>query len=288
MKSVMHHRFSEVPSVSIPRSSFNRSHGVKTTFDGGYLVPIMVDEALPGDTFNVRLSGFARLATPVFPIMDNMVMETFFFAVPYRLVWSNWQKFCGERIDPGDSIDYTIPVIDDVNNVANESLADYMGLPTKIAAAYEVSALPFRAYNLIWNEWFRDQNLQDQVEVGSTARLDDGPDDIADYVLLRRGKRHDYFTSCLPWLQKGDAVTLALGTVAPVVSTGVVPTMSNASENRTLRSVAASGYISASSNWGATGGIKFGSTTDETLTGLETDLSAASASTVNEFRLRLD
>jgi hypothetical protein len=213
----MKHRFSEVPDVKIPRSSFDRSHGVKSSFDAGYLVPIMVDEALPGDTFKLSLNGFARLSTPVYPIMDNMRMETFFFAVPIRLLWEHWPNFMGERYpDPDSSIDYTIPVIDDLNNASNETIWDYFGLPTQVTDVYEFSALPLRAYNLIWNEWFRDQNLQDSV----TVNTDDGPDSEADYELLKRGKRHDYFTSALPWLQKGDSVQLALGTDAPVLGIG--------------------------------------------------------------------
>lgn len=285
MRSVMEHRFSDVPSVEIPRSSFNRSHGVKTTFDAGYLVPILVDEALPGDTFKVSMTGFARLSTPTYPIMDNMMMETFFFAVPMRLVWTNWQKFCGERVDPADNIDYTIPVIDDGSNFANETLFDYMGLPTKIAATYEFSALPFRAYNLIWNEWFRDQNLQDSVNVGAAGVMDNGPDDAADYVLLRRGKRHDYFTSCLPWLQKGDAVQLTLGTTAPI--TGI----SMADQNYATAN--AQGYETD-----GTGIVTY--TAGRNISGLNTyveqdaanvgypniraDLANATASTVNELR----
>ena len=172
MRSVMKHRFSEVPNVDIPRSRFNRSHGVKTTFDAGYLVPIFVDEALLGDTFRVNMTGFARLSTPVFPIMDNMVMDTFFFAVPHRLVWNNWEKFCGEQEDPGDSIDYTIPIVNDLQNPSNETLWDYFGLPTLVNAIYEFNALFPRAYNLIWNEWFRDQNLQNSV----TVNRGDGPE----------------------------------------------------------------------------------------------------------------
>lgn len=219
MKSVMTHRFSEVPKVEIPRSTFDRSHGVKTTFDAGYLVPIFLDEIIPGDTMNLSMKGFARLSTPVYPIMDNMFMETFFFFVPTRLVWTNFVRFMGQQDDPGDSIDYTIPVLTaaTVNNVANETLFDYFGLPTKVAADMDnINALPFRCYNLIWNEWFRDQNLQDSVykATGDTAIS------LANYTVLKRGKRHDYFTSALPWLQKGDAVSMPLGSSAPVTGLG--------------------------------------------------------------------
>lgn len=205
------HLFSQIPSTQIPRSVFDRSHGYKTTFNSGFLVPFYVDEVLPGDSFKLTATLFARLATPIVPFMDNLYLETFFFFVPNRLVWDNWQKFNGEQKNPSDSTDFLIPTVSGTN-VQNQTLWDYFGLPTNVNEALKVNALPFRAYNLIFNEWFRDENLQESLNVPTG----DGPDSLSDYNLVRRGKRHDYFTSCLPWPQKGPGVEISLGGVAKV------------------------------------------------------------------------
>lgn len=205
------HLFSQIPSTQIPRSVFDRSHGYKTTFNSGYLVPFYVDEVLPGDSFKLTATLFARLATPIVPFMDNLYLETFFFFVPNRLVWDNWQKFNGEQKNPSDPTDFLIPTVSGTN-VQNQTLWDYFGLPTNVNAALKVNALPFRAYNLIFNEWFRDENLQESLNVPTG----DGPDNLTDYNLVRRGKRHDYFTSCLPWPQKGPGVEISIGGSADV------------------------------------------------------------------------
>lgn len=277
MRSVMEHSFSRAPTADIQRSSFNRSHGHKTTFDAGLLVPIYVDEALPGDTFSMDCSAFARLATPIHPIMDNMFMDIHFFSVPLRQIWDNFRRFMGERPNPDDSIDFTVPVLDSVT-VTLHSVHDYMGIPPQAyTAADNISALPFRAYNHIYNEWYRDQNLIDAEAVPTG----DGPDSFTNFFIQRRGKRHDYFTSCLPWPQKGDESVLPLGTDAPVVSDRVAQVSDGIQY----------GDIQQRDGTGGNPGILEvptaqainGSTPQVEFQGIA-DLSAATATTINQIR----
>jgi len=282
MRSVMSHSFAQVPNAEIQRSTFNRDHGYKTTFDAGWLVPVFMDEALPGDTMNLSMSGFGRLATPIAPIMDNIFIESFFFAVPIRLIWDNWQRFNGEQRNPGDSTDFLVPQITSpAGGYVNSSIHDYLGLPTQVAGLAH-SALWHRAYNLIWNEWFRDQNLQNSV----VNNVNDGPDAPTDYTLLRRGKRHDYFTSALPWPQKGPAISLPLGTSAPIRTGPNTPiAWGTSASGGTVPWTNAGGVANSPTNASpiTAGQVSFGPS-GALFPNLTTDLTTATAATINQLR----
>jgi hypothetical protein len=297
-KSVSSHSFAMVPKAEIPRSSFDTQYAHKTTFDGGYLVPIYCDEVLPGDMHNVKATMFARLATPLFPVMDNLHLDTFFFFVPNRLVWTNWVKFMGEQANPSDSISYVVPQItSSAGGYAVGSIFDHFGLPTagQITGSNTVThnALPLRAYNLIYNEWFRDENLQNSVVVNTG----DSGDDVTDYSMLRRGKRKDYFTGALPWPQKGDSVTLPLGTSAPIYGNGKAVGLTDLTTNygiraggtgATLEARAGAYNIAAGTVLGTGGALPTQNTVLGLVTsgesGLYADLSDATAATINQLR----
>jgi hypothetical protein len=234
------------------RTKFDRSHVYKTTFDSGRLIPVFIDEVLPGDTTRMSVNYFARLATPIKPVMDNIYLDWFFFFVPNRLVWEHWQNFCFEQEDPDDSTDYVIPTVTASGNSENAyvgSLWDYFGLPVNTSGNLSgISALPFRGVYLIWNEWFRDENLQKSVkiqkgdtnEVLNSARASEQPswvftsgtNIVPGLACPPRGKRHDYFTSSLPWTQKGPGVSIGLAGTAALVDpspvTGYFVAQSNA------------------------------------------------------------
>lgn len=302
------HRFSDAPAMYMKRTKFDRSHVYKTTFDSGKLIPVFVDEVLPGDTTRMSVNYFARLATPIKPIMDNIYLDWFFFFVPNRLVWEHWQNFCFEQEDPDDSTDYVIPTVSATGNSDNAyigSLWDYFGLPINTTNDISgISALPFRGVYLIYNEWFRDENLQKSVkiqkgdanEVLNSTRSSEQPSWVftSDTSIVPglacppRGKRHDYFTSALPWTQKGPGVNISLTGNAPVFGDGNRLGLAPDSAGNAV------GYINMSHNVGAIlrteNGSEWGTgqsafvTSDGNKSGLIADLSDISAITINGLR----
>lgn len=281
--------FATIPKADIPRSVFNRSYTIKTALPAaGILYPIFADEALPGDTISIKPVLFGRLATPIYPIMDNVYADVHFWAAPLRLLWTNAKRFFGEQDNPDDSTDYVVPQLNStLNGFPPLSLMDYMGIPPNAtpSATHNVSAFWSRAYNLTWNQWYRAEFLQDSVVVD----LDDGPDALGDYQLLPRGKRADYFTSALPWPQLGDPVRLPLGTSAPVLPL-------TATTSPTWASPAIVGSFPFARAGTGTGGNALVRMTDAETeaatnalywddTGLYADLSDATAATINEMRM---
>lgn len=308
MKSVMKHLFSQIPRAQISRSVFDRSHGWKSTFDSGYLVPFLVDEVLPGDSYKVKFNFLARLSTPVVPTMDNLFIDTFYFFVPYRLLWKHWEQFNGQQDYPGASTDYLVPQTSAPaeGGFPVGSLEDYFGLPTGVNGI-KANELAARAYALIWNEWFRDENLQNPINLSSYAEIStaSGLDDVGlgdagftgSHKLLRRGKRHDYFTSALPWPQKGPGVELPLNGNAPVYSDGVVPMYTNGEGSYAVMSPQNNANLGYYAVPGASALPSIGSSipygTDDykgvamgiaRSSGLVADLSSVTAATINSLR----
>lgn len=309
--------FNQVPRLNITRSRFKRRQDVKLTLNAGQLIPFYVDEVLPGDTFSIDQAAIIRMTTPIFPVMDNCHMDIYYFNVPCRIVWEHFKRFMGEN-DTGpwaQTQEYTIPQVK-VTGTENKpapyegSIMDYMGIPTKVSkganSAFSVNALPFRAYAMIWQEWFRDQNV-DNPAINSfgdatvnytddeTKGMDTKTPDI-EYILqnaytggrpLPVNKYHDYFTSALPSPQKSaEPVTIPLGGKAPVYG---YKYDSDEKESKTIELITRSGQNSTFTN-GESSPLTLngwserdGSWTYDSMD-LYTDMSQVNSTTINQLR----
>lgn len=279
--------FASVPTISRPRNSFSIAESHKTTIQFDYLFPMYSKFIYPGDTISASLESMARLTTQIRTLFDDLYIDTHAWFVPMRLIQTNWARFQFNAQPAGPSQDNSALTTPSINmtgmttGFASKSLYDYFGYPTKInqaASGQHMNNYRARAYNLIWNENYRDQNLQTPV----TVNLDEGPDNANNYVLLKRGRRHDMFASSLTAQQKGTAVSIPLGTSAPVIPTnptGSVPTFASASN-----STAALGFVAASNtvNWSQTPGAS--QNAYWIAPNLKADLTAATAATVNQWR----
>lgn len=294
-------KFSDLPTADVERSTFDMSHSWKGTMEAEKIVPILLQEILPGDTFNIKTTAFMRLATPLKPIMDGLTADIHYFFVPNRLVWDNWQFFMGERKNPDDDpTTVTIPQIEvDLSvNSATGLLTDYMGCPLVTEAEGDgktfINALPIRGYNLIYNEWYRNQNLIPEVDVP----MDNGPDDGLPTIFgaiscKNRIKRADYFTRALPWPQKGDPVFLPLGEYAPITGIGTNNGRFTAQDVTVNESKAGTGEPDDGNNfypWAVeVGGDNSGvfirrANNDADNPAIYADLTQATAATINDIR----
>lgn len=291
--------FSLTPTVNIGRSKFDRSFDHKTTFNTGSIIPIYYSQVLPGDSVKMRMSEIVRMQTPIAPVMDNAFLDTYFFFVPTRLVWDHFKQFMGENDTAPwtQQNEYEIPqIIAPETGWKKGSLADYFGYVTKIGS-YKASALPFRVYCKVWNDWFRDQNLKNPVymstgdaDIQGTDKTDLGAsyDPVVDTekgaAPLKAAKFHDYFTSCLPSAQKGPAVNIPLGDSAPVIgaSYDVSQTGLTLQDNLVDEPLALSNGNYSWSAWSTDDPTK--ELTQGHTIGLAADLQNAVGATVNQLR----